>query len=131
MARRNAVLSSGLAHSVPAPARLACPAEAGARAGSVELAGTGIGSREVLLDVARSHPAVLRDPRPEVQLREFGESTLDFELLVWTRDPRHQSRLLSDLRFRIHGAFRRAGTIAVISRRAPSRPPARRCRTAA
>jgi len=32
MARRNAVLSSGLAHSVPAPARLACPAEEGARA---------------------------------------------------------------------------------------------------
>jgi potassium efflux system protein len=62
--------------------------------------------RQTLLEVARAHREVLRDPRPEVQLRRFGESSLDFELLVWTADPRNQARLVSDLNFRIEAALR-------------------------
>jgi small-conductance mechanosensitive channel len=61
--------------------------------------------RRVLLDVARSHPAVLREPRPEVELHGFGESSLDFELEVWTRDPRSQQQVVSDLNYRIHDAL--------------------------
>jgi hypothetical protein len=52
---------------------------------------------------------VLRDPRPEVQLRRFGESSLDFELLVWTADPPSQFVLQSDLNFRVEAALRRHG----------------------
>jgi hypothetical protein len=65
--------------------------------------------RHALLEAARAHPGVEKEPRPQVQLRHFGESSLDLELLVWTRDPRDQSRLVSDLNFRIEEAFRRHG----------------------
>ncbi len=57
--------------------------------------------RHVLLDAARGQRGVLREPRPEVQLVRLDESALDFELLVWTSDPRSQSRLVSDLNGRI------------------------------
>jgi small-conductance mechanosensitive channel len=65
--------------------------------------------RRALLEAARGHPAVLREPRPQVQLRRFGESSLDFELLVWTCDPRGQQSLVSDLNFRIEAGLRRHG----------------------
>jgi small-conductance mechanosensitive channel len=68
--------------------------------------------RDALLEVARGHRGVLRDPRPEVQLLRLGESSLDFELLVWTTDPRNQARLVSDLNFRIVAALR-AGSIQI------------------
>lgn len=65
--------------------------------------------RAALLAAARSHPAVLREPRPQVQLRAFGGSSLDFELLVWTRDPRNQFTLISDLNYRIEAELERHG----------------------
>jgi len=65
--------------------------------------------RQVLLQVAHGDSAVVREPRPRVELRGFGESSLDFELLVWTRDPRNQRALVSDLNYRICSALREAG----------------------
>jgi small-conductance mechanosensitive channel len=65
--------------------------------------------RHALLSAAREHRAVLREPRPRVQFLGFGQSSLDFELLVWTRDPRNQQALVSDLNFRIEEGLRRAG----------------------
>jgi potassium-dependent mechanosensitive channel len=65
--------------------------------------------RAALLESARGHPDILVDPRPRVQLKGFGESALDFELLVWTRTPRKQEHLKSDLHFRIEATFRRHG----------------------
>jgi small-conductance mechanosensitive channel len=65
--------------------------------------------RAALLAAARAHPAVLREPRPQVQLRAFGGSSLEFELLVWTRDPTNQHNLVSDLNFGIVAEFDRNG----------------------
>ena len=65
--------------------------------------------RNALLGVARRHPDVLDEPAPEVQLTAFGDSALLFDLLVWTRDPREQSSLKSDLNFGVESAFRREG----------------------
>jgi small-conductance mechanosensitive channel len=65
--------------------------------------------RAALLAAARAHPAVLREPRPQVQLRSFGGSSLDFELLVWTRDPRNQFTLISDLNYRIEAELEQHG----------------------
>ena len=65
--------------------------------------------RRALLEAARSHPEVEPDPRPQVQMRGFGESSLDFELLVWTRDPRNKNTLESDLNFRIEESLRKHG----------------------
>lgn len=63
--------------------------------------------RAALLDAARNHRDVLTDPRPQVELRGFGESALNFELEVWTRDPRNQSRLISELNYRIAASLSR------------------------
>jgi small-conductance mechanosensitive channel len=38
----------------------------------------------VLLDAVPQNPAILEDPAPSVLFRNFGESSLDFDLLVWT-----------------------------------------------
>ncbi len=65
--------------------------------------------RNALLGVARRHPDVLDEPAPTVQLTAFGDSALHFDLLVWTRDPREQSSLKSDLNFGIESSFRREG----------------------
>jgi hypothetical protein len=65
--------------------------------------------RSLLLDAARSHPEVLAEPRPDVDLDAFGDSGLAFDLEVWTRDPSRQSEIVSDLNYRIDAAFRRHG----------------------
>jgi potassium efflux system protein len=63
--------------------------------------------RAALLEAAQGHPEVLDDPRPRVEFKRFADSALEFELLVWTRDPRHQHRLISDLNYRIEANLRR------------------------
>lgn len=42
--------------------------------------------RGLLLEVAAGHKGVLTEPRPDVMFVEFGDSSLNFELRVWTRD---------------------------------------------
>ena len=63
--------------------------------------------RAALLEAAQGHPEVLDDPRPHVEFKRFADSALEFELLVWTRDPRTQHRLISDLNYRIEANLRR------------------------
>jgi potassium-dependent mechanosensitive channel len=63
--------------------------------------------RAALLESAAGHPGVLEDPRPRVQFLRFGDSALELELLVWTRDPERQSQLQSDLNYRIEAGLRR------------------------
>ena len=64
--------------------------------------------RDVILAVARSHPDVLAEPSPEVIFAELGESSLNFELRVWTiQQVQTPTRLKSDLYFAIFEAFRR------------------------
>ena len=41
--------------------------------------------RRVLHEVAVEHPGVLENPAPDVLFREFGDSSLNFNLRVWTR----------------------------------------------
>ncbi|MBP0017107.1 MAG: mechanosensitive ion channel [Cyanobacteria bacterium SBLK] len=57
--------------------------------------------RKALLEVATSHPEVLLRPKPEVWFLEFGDSSLNFELRVWTADPKQQPRIKSDLNYRV------------------------------
>lgn len=65
--------------------------------------------RELLLRVANEHPDVLHDPAPDVIFRDFGDSSLDFELRVWTVQQVQTPALLkSDLYFAIFESFRSA-----------------------
>ena len=56
--------------------------------------------RTALLEAAR-HPDVLQNPPPQVLFTGFGDSALNFDLLVWTTQPSRQFILKSDLYFRI------------------------------
>ena len=58
--------------------------------------------RTVLIEAARSHPKVLASPDPSLLFKGFGDSSLDFELLVWTAEPDKQFLLKSDLYFLIY-----------------------------
>jgi small-conductance mechanosensitive channel len=62
--------------------------------------------KSALLQAAEEHLEVLRNPQPQVFFTEFGDSSLNFELLVWTSDPSRQYPLKSDLYFRIEEIFR-------------------------
>jgi small-conductance mechanosensitive channel len=56
--------------------------------------------KSVLLSLATEHPDVLNDPPPEVLLDSFGDSSLNFELRVWTiSQVQTPNRLKSDLYF--------------------------------
>ena len=61
---------------------------------------------ETLLEVGRAHPEVLSDPEPQIQFLAFGDSSLNFDLLVWIEDPPRQLFVISDLNFEIVRAFR-------------------------
>jgi small-conductance mechanosensitive channel len=65
---------------------------------------------EALIAAGRSDPHVLEDPAPSVFLKQFGESSIDFELVVWSAEMSHRpSRFKSDLNFAIEQKLREAG----------------------
>lgn len=57
---------------------------------------------EALLAAARTEPMVLSYPTPKVWFREFGESSLNFELLVWIDQPEESEPIKSSLNFSIN-----------------------------
>lgn len=61
---------------------------------------------DTLLEVARRHPQVRRDPAPEVVFKAFGESTLDFELRVVLPDRDRLPKIQHDLNMAIDQSFR-------------------------
>ncbi|MDY7008621.1 MAG: mechanosensitive ion channel [Cyanobacteriota bacterium] len=63
--------------------------------------------RQGLLDAAAaSYPDVLSMPEPQVLFIEFGDSSLNFELRVWTAEPSKQEIIRSDLYFKIEAILR-------------------------
>jgi small-conductance mechanosensitive channel len=66
--------------------------------------------RQVLIEVARANTDVLSHPAPDVIFTGFGDSSLDFELRVWTSTQVHTRQILkSNLYFAIFRAFRKNG----------------------
>ena len=65
--------------------------------------------KAVLLQVGREHPQVIAAPAPDVFLIGFGDSSMDFELLVWIRKPQDHPQIRSDLNFAIASAFQNVG----------------------
>ena len=63
--------------------------------------------QKLLLEVASANESVLENPAPAVIFVEFGESALNFELRVWTRELLDRpGRLTSQLNFSIWEKFR-------------------------
>lgn len=61
---------------------------------------------KTLLESAAGVDNVLTDPPPRVQFLRFGEYSLDFRLLVWTRQPRRHVQIRSDINYRIFRLFK-------------------------
>jgi len=61
--------------------------------------------KSALLQSATEHLEVLHHPAPQVFFTGFGDSSLDFELLIWISDPSRQAPLTSDLYFRLAEIF--------------------------
>jgi len=69
--------------------------------------------REVLAGVAQGVDWRLAEPEPRILLLQFGSSSVDWEISVWTDDPWRVRSLRSDLQLRVWDALRAAGiTIA-------------------
>jgi small-conductance mechanosensitive channel len=67
------------------------------------------GVMEVLLQVGTSHPKVLETPEARVRFRQFGDSSLDFELLCWIREPAHRGLVSHELNTAVYKRFAEAG----------------------
>ncbi len=63
----------------------------------------------ILEEVAANAAHVLNYPVPEVRFNEFGDSSLNFELLVWSDDPPGHLQLRSRLNYAIDAEFRNNG----------------------
>ena len=64
---------------------------------------------ETLLRAAEGVQFLLEEQKPTVQFLEFGESTLNFRLLVWTDRPRRHPSIKSEIRYNIHRLFKEEG----------------------
>ena len=62
--------------------------------------------RRTLLEVAAGTEGVLKHPASRVWFEGFGDSSLNFELRVWTAEPVRHQRLHSRLNYGIEAAFR-------------------------
>ena len=65
--------------------------------------------RDVLMQIGTSHPQTCDDPEPRVRFRQFGESSLDFELLCWIEEPVLRGRVLDALNTEVYKALAREG----------------------
>ncbi|MBU2651662.1 MAG: mechanosensitive ion channel [Bacteroidetes bacterium] len=65
--------------------------------------------KNLLMEAAGEHPEVSKEPEPFVRFTDFGESSLDFQLLFWSKNMYRIENVLSDLRFSIDKKFRNHG----------------------
>ena len=73
--------------------------------------------KKLLLEVAHAHPEIIKEPSPAlgnvtapfVRFTDFGESSLNFELLAWIPDCFQRFDIASDLHFMIWEKFKEAG----------------------
>ena len=64
---------------------------------------------QTLLRAAEGVNHVLPEPKPGVQFMDFGDSSLNFRLLVWTDRPRRHPQIRSDVNYRIRRLFLEEG----------------------
>jgi len=57
---------------------------------------------KLLQIIGNTHKEVCKFPAPQVRMRAFGDSSLDFELLVWIEAPEHKGRIAHDLYMEVY-----------------------------
>ena len=61
--------------------------------------------RSALVEACDGYAGILQDPPPSVLFKGFGDSALEFHLLVWIQQPMRQYQIISDLNFRIEAVL--------------------------
>ena len=61
--------------------------------------------RKILVDIACNDEEVSQNPAPRVRFRNFGESSLDFQLLVWVDKPEYRGRVVDRILENIYNKF--------------------------
>ena len=79
--------------------------------------------QEILYEIARAHPAILKNPEPFVLFTNFGTAALEFELRFFLADITNSGGVQNDIRFAILDAFGREGIEIPSSPRAEHKPP--------
>lgn len=65
---------------------------------------------ELAVQAAGEHDRVLKTPSPNCRLKEYGDNSIDFQLIVWLSDPANGiNRLKSDLYIRMWDLFKENG----------------------
>ncbi len=64
---------------------------------------------KVLKDTIKNNPDILDTPEPMILFREFGDSSLNFDVRFWTADSTTWLELQSDVTIAINNAFKKAG----------------------
>ena len=63
----------------------------------------------ILVDVAKQNPLVMKDPAPRARLRLFNNSSIDFELLAWAKEPQDRGRITHEIGKQIYLRFNDEG----------------------
>jgi len=72
--------------------------------------GSNVNSVEnILMRVAVNNNNVQSSPEPRVRFRTFGDSSLNFELLCWAKEPSLRGRTIHELNKEIYNAFNEEG----------------------
>ena len=64
---------------------------------------------KILLQYADNHSNISTSPKPFVRFKNFGESSLEFQLLFWTTDTFSVENIKSQIRYKINAAFKVQG----------------------
>lgn len=65
--------------------------------------------KSALLQAAQEHSEILAKPSPDVYLKAFGDNSIEFDLMVWIRNPELQLKIRSDVYFRIEKILKDQG----------------------
>jgi MscS family membrane protein len=65
--------------------------------------------QNTLLEIADENENILPEPVPRVRFREFGESSLNFELLCWAKEPALRGITVHELNCAIYKRFNESG----------------------
>jgi small-conductance mechanosensitive channel len=65
--------------------------------------------KKVVLEIAMQHPDATKKKEPILLFQDFGDSSLDFTLIVFTENAFKGAMIKSDIRFAIEKALKRNG----------------------
>ncbi len=63
----------------------------------------------LLLKVGKSHEMTLKSPEPFVRFQQFGDSSLDFDLIIYVKDKNYMFQVRSELHYSIFELFKKEG----------------------